>query len=151
MTKIKRGVSKINKTERYFKEIQKIAINNQGNIKKYLKEIEEFKASQNILKRGKLKSEVEFITVYFIEYINTRFKRDFLNKKEGQDIYVFLTYVISKEVMPLKSICVDEVVRKVILNKAEDINSVIVNNYSIKKNRILAMKEEIFKLQKEMI
>ena len=139
------------KTEQYFKAIQKLAVNNQRDIENYLKEIEKFRISQQILKRGKIKTKSEFIVIYFIEYINTHFKQDFLNRKNNQDIYTFLTYIISKMVLPLKDVCVDEVVRKVILNKVEVINNIIVDNYPIKKDKILAMKKEIKKLQQGMI
>ena len=141
----------MNKTEQYFKTTQEIALSNQGNLVEYLSEIDKFRSTQQFLKRNKLKTRVEFVIVYFIEYINTGFEREFLNRTGEQDIYTFITHKISREILPLRDICVDEVTRKVLLSKKDAINDIIVDNYIPKRDKILQMRREIEELQKGMI
>ena len=139
---------KLTKTEKYFKELQKVAIKEQGYPEKYLIEIDNFLNTQTILKRNKIKRKSELIKIYFIEYINLHLEEDYYENNKGEDIFTFLYYKISEVCLKQKDIATDEIVASCILGKKDKINSIIIEGYTEKQRRVKELKEEIRDLTK---
>lgn len=138
------------KTEKYFKAIQQIAIEN-CTLSEYLDKLDIFLTTQTLLKRNKIKIISEKVIIFYIEYVNNRLEGDFKAQEEVSDIVEYLYNKISKDCIELKTVCTDEVVIKILQNKKDKINSIVVGDYVYKKNKVKELENEIRELKEGWI
>ena len=135
------------KTEKYFKEIQKIAYLSKD-CYEFIEKIDLFLVNQEILKRNKISKLSDKVKIYFIEYINNNLEYEFTNQNEENNIFLFLYYKINQVCLKLKYITTDDIIQTVLQDKLDKINSIIIENYSIKKLRVKELESEISNLKR---
>lgn len=136
----------MSKTELYYREIQNMAIESNC-VEEYLGEFEKFENNQKYIKNAKIKSLSDKVLIYFIEYVNNRLETDFKMQDE-KDIILCLHSVVNKTCLKLKSVCTDDIIIKILMNKKDTINKIIDKDYDIKRNRIKEIEKEIKNLKK---
>ena len=68
--------------------------------------------------------------------------------QDEKDIILYLHSVVNKTCLKLKSVCTDDIIIKILMNKKDTINKIIDKDYDIKRNRIKEIEEEIKNLKK---
>jgi len=114
----------------------------------FLNEANNFLANQVILKRNKIKNKEELVTIYFLEYVDSRLEDDYLTHNAGVDIFSFIYQKVAKCCIEQKDISADMIIQKVMQFKKNKINSIIVENYGSKKRKIKELQSEIDRLKK---
>ena len=104
------------------------------------------------IKNNKIKSTSDKIKVFFIEYVNEFLSDEYYsNNKEGVDIFSFLYYKINEICLELKTVCTDEIMVFILTNKINKINSIIIDDFEERQNKIKELELEIKKLKKGMV
>lgn len=140
----------MNKTNKYYLEIQNIAKKHTSYVG-YIKEIDNFLNTQNIIKNNKIKTLADKIKIFWIEYVNHNLKADYNNQIEEKDILKYLYNKINYCCLDLKTISTNEIYICVVSSKKDKINQIIDNRYDNKIKEIKLLESKIKELKKGMV
>ena len=101
----------MSKKERYVKTIQQMAINTHHPFD-FLSDVKVWNSTQTLLKRPLFKRDVDFIWIWFVEYVNHRLEEDYHNRQNRDlDLSAYLYNKVSWVCLTHKAISTDKILR----------------------------------------